>query len=45
MFSIVFKDKIFDVLLTPSGFKMNTRGTKKWNYIDKEDIIARLFLT
>jgi hypothetical protein len=38
MFSIVFKDKIFDVLLTPSGFKMNTRGTKKWNYIDKEDI-------
>jgi hypothetical protein len=38
MFSIVYKDKIFDVLLTPSGFKMNTRGTKKWNYIDKEDI-------
>jgi hypothetical protein len=37
-FSIVFKDKIFDVQLTPSGFKMNTRGTKKWNYIDKEDI-------
>ena len=38
MFSIVYKDKIFDVSLTPSGFKMNTRGTKKWNYIDKDDI-------
>ena len=38
MFSIIYKDKIFDVSLTPNGFKMNTRGTKKWNYIDKEDI-------
>jgi hypothetical protein len=38
VFSIIYKDKIFDVSLTPNGFKMNTRGTKKWNYIDKEDI-------
>lgn len=38
MFSIKFRGKTFVVRLIMEGFKVNTVGTGKWNYIHFDDI-------
>jgi len=37
-FFIKFKGKTLTVRLSSNGFKMNPHGTKKWEYVSKEDL-------